>query len=417
MMRANKPFSRLSLCGVIFLFLITAVLINSQDAEAKVYGPCANCHTMHNSQDGAGMVSVRGEESAGALGDCAGCHVEPRDNLLTLSCVACHAYDLTPGPSLRTAEFSGFPVPQVVYQQTDSLAAGNFYYVFNGVGGDVYGHNVHGFGGVASGGVIKADVNIPPADQPPGYVKAMDWSTAYTTALGYKEGPVFGQPGQPMCAGTFGCHGNRDVISQTMAIQGSHHANDSMLKFGTIDTAQQGTTSGTSYRFLSGVLGGEDDDWEDTVSESDHNEYMGAVIGNRTTQTAADIDTMSEFCAGCHGNFHMQGGGAGTGLGSPSPWIRHPSDVLIPSTAPYTVYNTYNPTTPVARTVIPNSPASGTGLGALGGSGSPIVFCLSCHRAHASEEIDALRFSYSLMETGSGGGVAGDGCFACHSDK
>jgi hypothetical protein len=420
-MRSNILGKSLSKYWIVFLLLLTTFFIVSQYAEAKVLGQCANCHTMHNSQDGLGMVSVRGDEASGALGDCAGCHVEPRENLLTLSCVACHAMDLTPGPSLPV--FDGvYPIPQVVYQTTDSLAAGNFYYVFSG---DQYGHNVHGFGGTASGGAIDPDTTINPLGTPPGYVKAMDPSTGYFTGLGFPEvvfDPGGSQPDQPMCSGTYGCHGNRDVRSQSMSMAGAHHANDSMLKFGSINTAQQGFTTGTSYRFLSGVIGGEHATWESTVSSGSHNEYFGAVLANRTSQSSSDIDTVSELCASCHGNFHMKGGAVGTGLsnnalGSPSPWIRHPSDVLIPNAAPYNVYKTYNDTAPVARTVIPNSPVATTGIDGTGGSGSPIVFCLTCHRAHASNELDSLRFSYALMVTGSAGGVAGDGCFACHSDK
>jgi len=253
----------------------------------------------------------------------------------------------------------------------------------------------------------------------------MDYSTGYTIAgLGWPEAPK-----GLFCAGTYGCHGNRHEQSQSMATQGSHHADDSMLKFGsTFNSSLQGGTSGTSYRFISGVHGGEDSDWEYTVAHDDHNEYMGGVLANRTSQTDdGSINTMSEACAGCHGNFHMMGGAAGTGLtnnglATPSPWIRHPSDVLIPDEAPYNLYNTYDYTAVVARDALPNSsfsPASAaTGYGALvDNPGDPIVFCLSCHRAHASDQLDSLRFSYDDMTTGTSGGIAVGGCFACHSDK
>ena len=391
--------------GLAVVFILTAVLFLSEDAQAKVRGQCVNCHTMHNSQDGAGMVSVRGAEfAAQGTGDCAGCHNEPRDNLLTLSCVSCHAQDLTPGVSLP--QFDGYDVPQVVYQTTDSLAAGNFYYVFASVGGDFYGHNVHGFGAE-----IDRDFNQGPLSMPPGYVSAMNYAAG---TADYSNWFADSFPGEVMCAGTYGCHGNRNIKSQTAAIQGSHHANDSMLKEGSIVLASQGSTSGTSYRFLSGVQGLEHGDWEDTATSASHNEYLGADIGGRTgtSQTVGEINTMSEFCAGCHGRFHMTGD---SGLGNPSPWIRHPSDVLMSSaSAPYNLYTSYKLSTPIARVSIDNSyPKEDTEVAI----DNAVVFCLSCHRAHASEEYDILRFSYSLMETGTTGAGAGTGCFTCHGDK
>ena len=61
---------------------------------------------------------------------------------LQMSCIACHVLDASAGgPALPNV--GCFPVPQVAYAKTDSLAAGNFAYVFDA---DFYGHNVHGFG-------------------------------------------------------------------------------------------------------------------------------------------------------------------------------------------------------------------------------------------------------------------------------
>jgi hypothetical protein len=47
-------------------------------------------------------------------------------------------------------------------------------------------------------------------------------------------------------------------------MMGTHHADDSILRLdgSSLDQANQGLTIGTSYRFLSGVKGGEDADWE-----------------------------------------------------------------------------------------------------------------------------------------------------------
>ena len=166
-------------CGVAAVIIIAAVFFVSEGAEAKVRGRCDNCHTMHNSQDGAGMVVLAGptEIAASAPGnsDCAGCHAEPRENLLTLSCIGCHVDDVS-GPAL--VNMGGFNSPQVAYQTTDSLAAGNFVHVFQSEVGAFAGHNVHGFGA----GVIEPDVNQgvwpTPINTHPGYDAALDCTTA-----------------------------------------------------------------------------------------------------------------------------------------------------------------------------------------------------------------------------------------------
>ena len=127
---------------------------------------------------------------------------------------------------------------------------------------------------------------------------------------------------------------------------------------------------------------------------------------------------MSEFCASCHGNFHQYNPGvAGSGIvqtaGAMSPWIRHPTDILLPATGEFSAYVSYDLTAPVARTTIPTNSSTDDGRAPA----KSIVFCLSCHRSHASENWDILRFSYADMVTGTTGTAAGTGCFACHGDK
>jgi len=46
-----------------------------------------------------------------------------------------------------------------------------------------------------------------------------------------------------------------------------------------------------------------------------------------------------------------------------------------------------------------------------------MVICLSCHRAHASDQPDMLRWDYNLMIVDRTGPAAGTGCFKCHTDK
>jgi predicted CXXCH cytochrome family protein len=93
-------------------------------------------------------------------------------------------------------------------------------------------------------------------------------------------------------------------------------------------------------------------------------------------------------------------------MGNESPWLRHPSDVTLPQTDEYGTYdpvNNYSTEAPVAW-LNPGTPAAG----------EAIVMCLSCHKAHGSDQPDMLRWDYSAMIAGGGGS---GGCFTCHTEK
>jgi hypothetical protein len=256
---------------------------------------------------------------------------------------------------------------------------------------------------------------MPSPNIPPGYVEQMDPSS-----VKFNTWPSGGVPKQIFCAGAYGCHGNRNEKSQTKSMQGSHHADDSVLQFGSIVQASQGLTLGTSYRFLSGVKGGEASDWEWDISTVNHNEYFGKelVDNPRPALPVTGVESMSEFCASCHGNFHQYNPGvadagiSATAGAAMSPWIRHPTDIELPNSGEYSSYISYDVYAPVARTTIPSAASPDGRVPA-----KPIVFCLSCHRGHASRYWDSLKFSYGQMTTGNSGAGAGTGCFACHGDK
>jgi hypothetical protein len=181
------------------------------------------------------------------------------------------------------------------------------------------------------------------------------------------------------------------------ALQGAHHEDDTTIDGGTV---------GHSFRFLKGILGREDTNWQQSASASDHNEYEGD-----TTQTATT--TISYLCGHCHGVFHDQ-------LVSGPSWVRHPTDTdVISQGGEYASYNdavggnAYSIEDPVAYLAadgIPGAPRSTVT------TGKSIVMCLSCHRAHASPNDDILRWSYSTMEAG-GSSATGTGCFRCHTTK
>ncbi len=362
------------------IILITVLLIGSPTRiSASDTRDCEKCHTMHDSQN---AQSVTGAGPRPALLNTAG----------KTSCWGCHAQGTTDNIDFFTG------APQVMHTNDTDLAGGNFAYVTGDKAGITGGTKTRGHN-IKDSDVIDDNFssgNYPPGDEFSQSSNGFD-NTTFT------------------CAGKFGCHGNRAADDEYVAIWGSHHTNDSVLKFGSIDESSQGGTVGTSFRFLLGVKGGEDSDWEKTVSASDHNEYKGAINrGSEGTMTSPGGNTISGLCAECHGNFHGTGNGD---LGNNSPWLRHPTDIELPGSGEYADYNAgngneYSLEAPVARVTIPNNAESTV----TPGDGNNSITCLSCHRAHASPYKDILRWNYEDMVAG-GGGADGTGCFICHTAK
>ncbi|MBW2645947.1 MAG: hypothetical protein JRE23_07190 [Deltaproteobacteria bacterium] len=356
---------------VIFTLTIFSSLI-SPSAHAKVTGPCANCHTMHNSQAGLPMVEYGAGETWGST--------EPQPALLRGTCLGCHGQ----GGSSKIVTIGGSQIPQVYHADSTDLAAGNFRYIETG--GDNRGHNV---------------IDLSNADDvlssPPG------WNCAY---------PV--SDTQLTCAGNYGCHGYRYKNQGTASniMKGTHHRNVD----GKCDIADD---LYNSYRFLLGVKGLENttDKWQNK-SASSHNEYYGTTtpmedgacsdchaFSPGSMNASPANNTISGFCGTCHDDFHFV---YGIGGDTTSPFTRHPTDIVLKGSGEYAGYTIYSIEAPIARTTVPDS-ASGEVH-----PGTDVVTCLSCHMAHASNYPDLLRWDYDAMVAGGGGS---GGCFTCHTTK
>ncbi len=364
------------------LFLIGLVFLWVK-ASFGIQGVCSNCHTMHNSQGGVQVVASVSEY------------------LLVKDCFGCHAQ----GGSQAIVNWNGNLLPQVYHSDPTDLAGGNFGYIDGLKGGaasDQKGHNVVALVGT------DANNNM----QTPGGINQ----------FGHDDGSILN--GELNCAGENGCHGRREPLSGVKglkAISGSHHRNTS----GWCD----GTTSGSSYRFLLGVKGYEDPDWQYTASSTDHNEYFGRTSPVKLGCGSGELSchasdsyikppdgTMSQFCATCHGNFHTLTTSRSEGVGTASPWLRHPTDYAIPNDYEYANYNqgtlSYSLLAPVARTSSPITAVSSSVT-----PGSDAVMCLSCHYAHASNYPDMLRWDYNSCVASSGANDPNCGCFVCHTTK
>jgi predicted CXXCH cytochrome family protein len=196
-----------------------------------------------------------------------------------------------------------------------------------------------------------------------------------------------------------------------------HHGDD--------PASQPVSPAGGWYRFLSapighmlavgggGVYGIEHQNWEQGATASSHNIYFGGSIQPAEPNY---YESMGTFCAGCHADFHAPGG-AGFWVdngGNGTPWLRHPTDVVIPNRGEYgngKVLNTaYSPLVPVGK------PDLASFNGSIIEEGDRVI-CMSCHRAHGSPYPDMLRWDYNGMLAHDPDGAAGTGCFKCHTTK
>jgi predicted CXXCH cytochrome family protein len=351
--------------------------------DARVTGQCGHCHTMHFSQGGAAPLDVKGNTAIG-----------PNDALLNINCIGCHT-----GPNAGgTAATNTTPYVLDIGAEptTKSLAGGNFWWVENV--DDTRGHNI-------------ISTNPDALTTPPGWNSGFNANTIVNNAAATWTV-------QLTCAGSNGCHGKHAVgvtpiTNEYTAISGAHHTNDS-----TID----GSTTGKSYRFLYGIIGYEDPDWEYTTGAANHNQYYGYDRTSDTPPAAApEKRSINYLCAECHGDFHSGTGDFGTTLdgSAASPWIRHPTDFDMNGLAAGSEYKSYgdggvgvyNPLVPLATdriAALVDPPVSNV----FATNGDAIVSCISCHRAHGSPYDDLLRWNYKAWP---GGGD--NGCAVCHTSK
>ena len=343
---------RLSFSIILILLIIAA----SDVPQAMVTGECSNCHTMHYSQGGDALAQW------GQSG--------PYSALTTNTCVGCHTGMNVHNTGSNTTPYvmtNDAPTYGATGTDGNTLAGGSFYWMETT--DNTTGHNVDG---------IATDFDM----LPPGYPGASYDSNRPATWPGTQK---------VACAGTYGCHGTTDTTEAYAAVKGGHHGDDSNY-----------------YRMLNGVEGKEWNTagttagkWEFKPTNSAHNQYKAI---HRTSETTKDSTTISYLCGQCHGNFH-----SGTdNLGNNSPWLRHPTDVQLPSGGEYSAYTTYSVVAPVGSNTVTDVFET-----VNPGTTNCIVTCISCHRAHGTKYDKLMRWNYNstILST------ALYGCSKCHTSK
>jgi hypothetical protein len=345
---------------MIEILVLTLAMLETSYSAAKVTGPCSHCHTMHNSQRGESVVAT-GPIPGLLDDDCKGCHTGFNQTTSTMPYVLSGS---TPIYGTTGTEAS-----------TNTLAGGNFYWVQSA---DRAGHNVAGVAGV--------DPLL--GNNPPG-----------GAALG----------SQLTCSGANGCHGVRTETDPYKAMLGAHHNNSDTTEW------REGSTLAESYRFLEGVKGLEDSDYEFRPTADSHNKYYGV---DRSLETTNDTGTISNLCAQCHGNFHNGSGEIASGAFGAGAWLRHPTDFDMSRAATSSEYKSYNGgggsnnpysvVSPVATAdTLPNFNNTVYTL-----ADDAILMCMSCHRAHGTPYDAILRWDYKGWPVG-----GYNGCAICHTAK
>ncbi len=326
----------------VFILTLLFLFICYQNLNATVGGDCDACHNLYQ-----GMMEKTYTKKA--------FQYVVRNEF----CVNCHS-NVT-SDTIKNLGGNRVPVVHNTVSPIYSLAGGNFYYVGKDFG-DRKGHNVYG--------IASSDMKFK--NEPPGYSRGNDPSS---TGYNHKE--------NLMCAGSNGCHGDRNIEDPFEAIYGTHHA---------IDRPVDGSTIAKSYRFLKitsstkGVTGFEDKDWNQKANSNKHNEYTRSI---------------DMICISCHGSFHdienKKGG-----------WFRHPVGVPLPFKKGYEDYKIYNVNAPVARETLSNTSNSEIN------TGKDTVMCLSCHFAHAGPYDFSLRWDYENLFASEN---EKNGCLICHTGK
>jgi predicted CXXCH cytochrome family protein len=339
---------------------------------------------------------------------CAGCHVTPgQAELLPLfsgnqGCIYCHSssassttyeLELGGGPPVET-----ITVPVVNYtgstlaDDAHTLAGGNFFWVQTE---DSKGHNI-----------FTEDANHTMA---PGSAVGCD-SIPGMCHQNLHQTNTLGMPGLQGRQGCTKCHMLTDDMDYNEP-KGFHHADDTVYVVVGGDLQDPITDEDFDgfFRFLHGhqsgdnhgVCGIEDSDWQDSSGPGDHNEYLGFQTSLASAGSfSVTGHTVTSFCSGCHGNFHIQECLPGEQPPCYGDWKRHVSGAVLPDSGEFALYTTFDPDAPVARPDF----TGWTGPSSTVNPGTDLVNCLSCHRAHGSPYPKMLRWDMS-------------GCKTCHANK
>ena len=153
----------------------------------------------------------------------------------------------------------------------------------------------------------------------------------------------------------------------------------------------------------------------DFVGTKDYGAVLATsqAVGHRAAGTRVyNAQSVNQFCASCHTQFHNGAGYGANESASPGTWLRHPTGNHVLTTA--------GPSIAAAVTTSDARPALEKDEVVVGGDGSAtsdIVMCLSCHVAHGGPNASLLSFQINAAGNFNlaGDGTKSIGCETCHS--
>ena len=241
----------IALAATAFLTLAAAPV------RAAVTGPCVDCHTMHNSQDGAAMGSAS----------------DPEGHLTKDGCIGCHT----------SGGVGGAPVIDGSYN-VDSCAGGTFNE--SDLAGDAGVHNV--------------DIVLSTLGEDNTFTDAIPGLTG-----GMNSGLGSSDPNDLTCAGLNGCHGDATGADNDAGIAGFHHGGKEGYRYLQVASTQ------------AAILGSGADDWEATISSSATGE--GGEHNIYSSSTTAGINVLCANChANFHSTSNTQDSGGNNWIRHPT---------------------------------------------------------------------------------------------------
>ena len=327
------------------------------------------------------LIAVFSSPAAAITGACGNCHTMhysqggtplstggPYAKLVINDCMGCHTT-----PSSGVPFDGATPFVAGLGLTDDACLAGGF---FPGAVGDNHDDDHHGIGN-----------NSVPA----GYDQEGTFVYVETNGLS--------------CAGKNGCHGvdTIDTEDDMTALGGGHHNTSLTYRMLYVDGKAVDGSGAPDYEV----------EMIDDPSTIPITSGSGQNVNIYCAGAASSGEvTISEFCAKCHGNFHDEvGDGTDTGTAALG-WTRHPTENVVTATWEIVTGGLdgndykFNPV--------------GYDTANIDDPDGMRVTCLSCHRAHGTQNQDILRFGYAEGDTAKGQTqVAGSnnafGCLGCHN--
>ena len=351
-MRGTTKFRSWVLMMVVLVFTLVSSTMAFHDTAKLV---CNKCHTMHYSEDGTDPIMAAQASNVSGVSPVTG---GPNPHLLyyasiTDLCLACHSGDVGADIDGETA--------WSVYSATVPTPGGDFA-ESNGVGITGNGHNPYYTSSTITTSFIGADEVTGKELTPPG-----------------NDGQVLAKW---TCTSCHSAHGGSSECFE--------YRNLKLV-------VNNGDGSDTDDVDVDSTIGSDNNDEADPPNGSQYNVYRNFAPTDYSTKFGA-------WCGACHGEFH----GDETNdldIYTGGNWVRHPTAYAIGDLGGTgkNYSGIYDPLVPLVAGPSDTWTPGGTSDAV---DGDEEVFCLSCHKAHATDEKNLMRWASDA--------VGNTSCNKCH---